>query len=244
MRSIRASELLAVWEHGQRLSPARRALALLATTEPETPIDDLARLSIGARDARLLALREVLFGPRLEGRTTCAGCGKPLAVDFRTPDIRRRPVMPAQNAGMVQHDGYEVRFRLPDSTDLLSIAEEGDAGSALSALRERCVLGAAAGGESRPAFGLPPAVAAALEERMACLDPDADIQLALRCPDCGHGWEARFDIVSFLWTELDAWARRLLGQVHELAAAYGWREGDILALSPLRRQLYLGLVRG
>ena len=41
-----------------------------------------------------------------------------------------------------------------------------------------------------------------------------------------------------------AWAVRLLGEVHELASAYGWREHDVLALSPWRRQAYLQMVRG
>jgi hypothetical protein len=34
-----------------------------------------------------------------------------------------------------------------------------------------------------------------------------------------------------------------LRDVHELASAYGWRESEILALSPQRRQAYLELVR-
>ena len=36
-------------------------------------------------------------------------------------------------------------------------------------------------------------------------------------------------------------ALRLLGHVHALARAYGWREADILAMSPARRQVYLDL---
>jgi hypothetical protein len=51
-----------------------------------------------------------------------------------------------------------------------------------------------------------------------------------------------FDIVSFLWTEIAAEAKRLLREVHILASAYGWREADIFSLSPLRRQFYLEAV--
>jgi hypothetical protein len=32
-------------------------------------------------------------------------------------------------------------------------------------------------------------------------------------------------------------------EVHLLASAYGWRESDILAMTPWRRQLYLELVQ-
>ena len=45
--------------------------------------------------------------------------------------------------------------------------------------------------------------------------------------------------MSFLWTEIEAWAWRMLSDVHTLARAYGWGERDILALSPTRRQFYL-----
>ncbi len=52
------------------------------------------------------------------------------------------------------------------------------------------------------------------------------------------------DIASFLWKALHAWAKLMLGDVHELARAYGWTEADILALpSPTRRQIYLELAR-
>jgi hypothetical protein len=70
------------------------------------------------------------------------------------------------------------------------------------------------------------------------------MQLALVCPTCGSGWAVAFDIVAFFWTELQAWAQRMLRDIHTLARAYGWREADILALSPLRRQVYLELSSG
>ena len=52
------------------------------------------------------------------------------------------------------------------------------------------------------------------------------------------------DPVAFLWAELDGWARRLAGEVHLLAAVYGWGEAEILAMSPPRRRLYLDGVAG
>jgi hypothetical protein len=79
-----------------------------------------------------------------------------------------------------------------------------------------------------------------LIERIAERD-QAEIRIALTCPDCGYRWNELFDIVSFFWTEIDAWARRLLREVHVLASAYGWNEHDILSLSPVRRQIYLAL---
>jgi hypothetical protein len=82
----------------------------------------------------------------------------------------------------------------------------------------------------------------ALSERMSELDPQGDVQLALNCPLCSHHWDAPLDIVSFVWGEIHAWAVRLLHDVHALALAYSWRESDILAMSPWRRQAYLELI--
>ena len=52
------------------------------------------------------------------------------------------------------------------------------------------------------------------------------------------------EIAGFFWAELSTQARRLLGEVHTIASAYGWREAEILALSARRRHYYLELISG
>jgi hypothetical protein len=89
---------------------------------------------------------------------------------------------------------------------------------------------------------LPEAVLAELTARMEALDPLADIRMDLTCPQCGHRWTAWFDIAGYLWEEIQHWAEETLATVHQLARAYGWSEGEILELSPVRRQLYLGMI--
>jgi hypothetical protein len=83
----------------------------------------------------------------------------------------------------------------------------------------------------------------AVAQKMSDADPQADVHTGLTCPECGHHWEAVFDIVSFFWEEIENWIRRTLREVHLLASAYNWRESDILALSPWRRQYYLQMVQ-
>ena len=70
-------------------------------------------------------------------------------------------------------------------------------------------------------------------------DPQADLAIELRCPSCAEVWRMPFDIASFFLEEIGSEAQRLLLEVATLARAYGWREADILAMSPARRQLYL-----
>ena len=82
----------------------------------------------------------------------------------------------------------------------------------------------------------------ALSADLSRMDPQADVWVSLDCAECGHEWSSPFDVTEYLWAELDAYTRRLLRDVHALAAAYGWSEDQVLAVGPMRRQCYLELV--
>jgi hypothetical protein len=110
-------------------------------------------------------------------------------------------------------------------------------------LLRRCVLAAKKGAALVASDDLPADVAQVISAKMALSDPQADVQLALACPQCSHRWTTTFDILSYFWTELTEWAMRRLREVHALALAYGWSEADILGLSPSRRQSYLEMIR-
>jgi len=270
MRSLSALELLQVWEWGLNLQSAQRALRLLATACPGIPPDILATLSIGQRDVCLLTLREWVFGSHLVSVATCPHCDDRLDLTLKVADLRvealpaivasrglpSKPLTP--EIFTVALDDYEVQFRLPNSLDLAAIAQ-AQATDAQQLLLNRCILtvcslSATQGGEiqgSETQSGeaqcpdpLPQPIRDALVQRMAEVDPQADMQLLMRCPACDHQWQLTFDILSFFWSEINAWASRIFDEVHTLAAAYGWREADILGLSPHRRQIYLELVRG
>jgi uncharacterized protein (UPF0212 family) len=241
MRVPGAGELLEIWERGQRQSLAERMLALLGAAGAPADGGALAALPIGRRDARLMDLRERLFGPQLSFVTGCPACGSALESEFALADIRVDGV--SQTDCSVAVLGCRARFRVPTSSDLLALTA-GEYQDARAVLLERCLLEAhAPDGTEVRAEDLPQAVTAAVAAAMAAADPQADVELALSCPACSHGWPALFDIASFLWKELHAWAKLMLGDVHELARAYGWAEADILALSPTRRQIYLELAR-
>ncbi|HWW74398.1 MAG TPA: hypothetical protein VNZ44_03330 [Pyrinomonadaceae bacterium] len=234
---------MSVWERGAAQQPAGRALALLAASCPDEGADALARLSVGARDARLLRLREWTFGPRLACVGECPGCGQRLELALEVSDLLVSDACEARGELTLAADGFEVRFRLPDSSDLIAIGRGGAAG-VRRRLLERCLLSVRRGGEEVSAADLPEELLDGVAAVMGRADPQADVQLSLNCPDCGHRWESPFDVVSYFWAELHVWAQRVLREVHALAAAYGWRESDILALSPLRREMYLQMVGG
>jgi hypothetical protein len=234
-------------------------LLLLVAAYPEIPPAALAQLSIGRRDAYLLALREAIFGSHLVSLAVCPTCHERLELTFDVADIRAEaPLIPLSVAergpgGEVQEAveifsvnvaGYEVRFRLPNSLDLTAVAGNEDVTTTPHLLLERCLLRVSYHDEEQPVEQLPAHVIEAVAARMAQVDPQAEVLLALTCPLCGQQWQATFDIVSFFWSEINAWAYRLLHEVHTLASAYGWCEADILAMSPWRRQFYLEMVSG
>ncbi len=243
MQSLSASNVIRIWELGQDRHPLDRALLILSFACPEKSLEELISLSVGQRDAHLLKVRELTLGSQLNGSANCPQCQERLEFDFQVADILLvDPTQVVEQEYSLTAEGFDLRFRLPNSQDLASIVGCQDFQQANSLLIERCLLEVSYHERSLVPQELPPTAIAKLTEQMAEYDPQAEIQLALNCPACEHSWLAWFDIVDFFWTELSAQAKRLLREVHLLARFYGWREADILSMSAVRRQLYLEMV--
>lgn len=245
MRALSGQEILHIWELGLKQHPIDRALTILAVASPEMSQDELATLSLGQRDARLLSVRERTFGPRVAGLAECPKCQGKLEFFLDVSDIRMAPDKNNNNTDQFQQltaDSFELRFRLPNSLDLKAIASCRDVVAAHNLLVRRCLLQTCQDGVEVPVEDLPETTIAALAAQIAEHDPQAEVELELNCPACRHRWQIIFDIASFFWNEICIQAKRLLRQVHTLARAYGWREADILAMSAARRQFYLEMV--
>ena len=228
MRALTAEELLIAAERF-RLEPLpRRGAALLALAA--APGEDTMALPIGERDGRLLALRAATFGRDLTAIASCPACAERVEVTLDAAGFAENPS--ARNEVEVRAAGRVIRARVPNGHDVLAAMTSDDA---RRALLERCIVD----GDART---LPDEVLTAVEEELERADPRADLRLVLTCPTCDAKWDDGFDITSFFWTEINLAATRLARQVHTLAAAYGWREPDILAMTPWRRQLYVELV--
>ncbi|AJE85102.1 MULTISPECIES: hypothetical protein [Streptomyces] len=243
------AELLAAWEAGVAVLPHARARLLHQVARPGADEGTLAALPVGTREADLLALRRALFGERMQVRLECGACGEAMEFDLDAGAFAGRLTAPADGPGepgrdggdplRLTVDGWEVAFRPPTVADLTAAAQAGP--EARRVLLERCVHSAVREGRPARPHELPASVQRAIAEAAEEADPGADITLAIACPECGSSTRAALDIASYLWTELDAWAREVLLDVHLLATAYGWSEPEILALSPLRRRYYLEL---
>ncbi|PZO52631.1 MAG: phage baseplate protein [Phormidesmis priestleyi] len=225
MRALSVRELLQVWEQGCSQSPTNRALTLLSVACPDIAMKELAELSIGQRDARLLSLREWTFGSHLVSVVNCPSCGDRLELNFSIADICTASEIPPPSTLSLKQEGYLVRFRLPNSCDVANATTQ-DAVIAQQQLLERCLVEALYKAEPYSLEQLPKGILDAVVEQMALADPQADVKFALTCPACQHAWKSVFDIVSYFWDELNVWAVRLLREVHVLASVYGWHETD------------------
>lgn len=236
--------LLHAWERGHGLSPTHQALLLLAAACPQRSFRDLAALPIGRRDRLLLHLRGRLFGPHLDSLLVCPECGERLELTVDVGDVEASPSTGTTDEGHLETGECTVRFRLPNSLDLIAAGSEQSHEQARLVLLQNCVLEARFGDTSMPPADLPVSAQTAIVDRLSALDPQADVRFSVDCPLCHHAWMAIFDIVTFLWQEVHDWAVRILDEVHTLATAYGWTESDILALSNRRRRQYLDMVTG
>jgi hypothetical protein len=245
MLSLSPEKILAVWEAGRQQHELDRALTLLAAASPGRTREELAGLSIGERDARLLQLRTLVLGTSAHGFAECPQCAERVEFPVDTAALALvegwAPALPngfTATPHEIELDGTSIRFRLPDSRDLAEVVAAPDARQGLRRLVERCVIETSPPNE--PSFSSE--MVEALSHAMLEADPQAEISLVLACPSCGHGWQAFFDIADFFWNEIAAQARRLLREIDLIARAYGWTEREILDLPAQRRQTYLELI--
>lgn len=234
---MHTADVVNLWERGRSVSPVERGL-LLARRIADTNEGDC----LGARNARILALRTHLFGTRYECVDRCPDCGHYVEFSFDASDLSATP--PTETEFELRVADCLVRFRLPNSLDIAYLARFDRVDDAEKCLLERCVIDVRrADGVSLVVEDWPVAMCEALDERMNQLDPGAVHRIGLGCPDCGAAWSTLFDVVEYAWRELSRAAKRALADVHELAHAYGWTERDVFALSASRRSMYLELVR-
>jgi hypothetical protein len=229
MRRWTAQELIEISENGASLGPACRALLLLEAGG--MPRDEAEALPLGVRDRALFRLRALQFGARMEVAQRCTSCGEDYEFALTAATLGRDAPLETDAcgvSGMIDGSDGPVTVRAITAGDLAAGEGQGDVAAARSMLRARVAPCGAAIVDD-----------AALDEALAALDPDAELAIAARCPECGQVQEVAFDIAAFFWGEIALRVPRLLQQVADLARVNHWAERDILGLPPARRRFYL-----
>jgi hypothetical protein len=228
-----------LWESGQGLHPIDQGLLAVNAVFPETRDESVADWPLGRRNRALVQLYCANFGSKLRGWTSCRQCGEKLefAADGKTIMQTEKDASTA----VVSESGRS--FRLPTSRDLARIAAAVDDGVAAPQLLNLCLVSQQESKESAPSADWIEEELERIGNRLAEADPLAEILLDFECPVCKETFTEALDLASFLWSELEGRARRLLFDVHALASAYGWSEAEILSLSQQRRGFYLKQVQ-
>jgi hypothetical protein len=228
--------LVAAWEAAAPVSGIARAAVLLHAAGAVDALDDALDLPLGDAAARSAELYAAAFGEVLDGLVDCDGCGELLEVQVPLAALGA-PVRKA--TARVEHGGIVLQVRAPTMRDLLAVAAEPDPATMLLA---RCVSDPA-GGAIDP-VGLAPGARERVDAAAEELAGAAAVTVQAACPACGAGVRAAADVADLLWQRVRVAAPAVLAEVAELAAAFGWREADVLALSPARRRAYLDLASG
>lgn len=233
--SARTSEtaLVAAWDAASGQPAWRRALTLVTVLDGAS----VDHLPVGAVSARVLACAQRLAVQRVDTTAHCGPCEERLDVSLGVDDLLAgAPDVEADPAPFTVEVGERRwRVRLPTPADLAAVATSLSVGTASRALLRRCVLDA---GEST----VDDESAVVIAAEMAHRDPFGVITIDVTCVACGSSAPTMLDVPHWWWTVVDTWVRRLFGEVHRLARAYGWTEPEVLALGPRRRRAYLELV--
>jgi hypothetical protein len=232
MRALGPTDILALWERGARRHALDRSALLCAWARPDWPAETIADRPLGRVTAALMQLREASFGARIECHVDCEHCGARLQLLLRTSDLLQPEPPETPEVAVAGR-----RVRAPALRDLAAVAHELDAERAARHLLACCTLH----GDGDSAAMSNDALRE-VEDALEAIDPNADLALGVHCEACGARSTAQLDAGSLLWDEIDARARALLAEVHTLASAYGWTEGEILALGAARRASYLAMV--
>ena len=237
-----AAGLLQAWEDASPLPMQERALRLAAVANEPAPLDAITHWTVRRRDAALFDVRLRHFGRFADGLVPCPHCAEPLEMRLDLVQLRCAPRADDERPRQLRVGDVAITWRLPTAADLVAAGAEDDDDRARARLLACCVSSATRGSDALDVHDIlahEPAVGARVADAIAAEYGDVPTSLAIACPACGRGADVPFAIETFLWREVDAWARRTLQEVHALARAYGWSERDILALSSARRRLYL-----
>lgn len=214
-----------------------KGLYLLSIASSNANISEIAKWSIEKRDVSLIYLRVWMFGEQFINVAGCPSCQEKVewqmkASDFSLPSLPlEKQAFPLQYSA----DEFQIDYRLPTSEDLLSGRPDD--------IMTKCLLGIKKNGKDYKGKKLPESIFEALGKEMERVSPLTNISFHLNCPSCDHTWEMKFDIITYLWQEIDNWAKNILQEIYLLASTFGWSERDILSMSSIRRQYYLGMIQ-
>ncbi len=209
----RATEtvVLDLYEAGMTAAPVERAALLHAAA------GGAADAPLGEVDRRLWSWLAARFSGPFDAVATCSKCEA--GMEFSLPDGFDIPGETTDSV-QVSYGKQSFSIRMPRLADIRA-----------GALDPRVLCPEAPWDKA--------SFRTKAEAALEAADPGLRITLSLECGACGSGQQPVFDVGAFVWGHVESSAQRLVRDVAVLARAFGWSEGEIAAMSPSRRALYL-----
>lgn len=240
-----ARVLLASWDEASAWPQAARG-AVLVAFDRAAPVDAVLDLPVAVCAAQAVVAYSETFGAHADCYDTCDDCGKTICimVDLTELAAAAGPTpepasgVPSTPVSLSRGPGCDHAF---STQDLLTAGESADPARALRRHTVRDTTG-----NPLPDDELEALTADDLQIVDDAADRLAGVAasvLRMTCPHCGQDRRTPVDAGDLLWEAVALRARRLLLQVATLARAFGWTQDDVLALSTIRRRVYLELAQ-
>jgi hypothetical protein len=186
-----------------------QVIALLRAAGIEEPKE----VRVAAGDRFLLQLHHGLTGRHLEVAAECRECGTVSAAVLSPEALQEE----APRTALL---GWGGGLRSPTYGDLLELPFEAD--QAEEELLRRCTVG-------RPSR-------AGGAQELEAIDDSLTGPIVLACVECGGLLEIAVDVERLVLEHLQRFAAEVELEIHLLAREYGWRLGEIEALTDGRRR--------
>jgi hypothetical protein len=166
----------------------------------------------------------------------CHCCGEAMDLSVENSALPVKPAGKGYPFARVSSRRRAWRFRVPTGRDQEAIAGIVDPADATEELLRRCWAPTKNNPASSPRFS--PDAVARIEAAMDDVAPQVATEATTTCPACGEELSVPVDPYALLLLG----ERSFFSEVHTLASAYHWSEGEILAMPRARRQVYLKLI--
>lgn len=201
--------------------------------------DAIWRMPVGKRIEGLLGISQLEPPAEIPVEFRCANpaCAELIEVGLTIKEL----LQPAGEQGVgdlsLEVDGRVVTVRRPTGLDQLAWLAEPfeDEATALTAML-RSLLTAPVEG------GLTDEVVAAVEDALDRHDQLGAFRLTVSCPYCEELHPYELDLSELLLGRVRQRQAQLVEEIHTMARAYHWTEGEILSIPRERRARYLALL--
>jgi hypothetical protein len=217
------------------------AACLLSSVGDGPDRTTLWRMPVGKRIEALLRIIRLEQPSEIPVKLRCANaaCAELIEVGLKIEELLESAGAEELAELAVEVGGHVRTIRKPTGLDQLAWLEASfeDDATAERAMAEELLITPV---ESEPTDD----VVAAVDDALDLHDVLGAFRLSVFCPYCDELFPHELDLAALLLGLIRHAQARLVEEIHAIARAYHWTEGEILSIPPRRRARYISLLNG